>query len=117
VFGSWVRREAMADSDVDLLVVLDSSIPLARSMYRSWDRSPQSWDGLTVSPLLAHLPPAEGPVPPVWAEAAIEGVVLFDRRFRISRALARVRHSIAAGELVRRVVHGQPCWVGMGGGI
>jgi hypothetical protein len=46
----------------------------------------------------------------VWAEAAIDGIVLFERGMRITEHLIRVRREIAAGRIVRRVAHGQPYW-------
>jgi hypothetical protein len=46
----------------------------------------------------------------VWAEVAIAGVVVFERGRRISSRLVDIRHEIAAGKLVRRLVHGQPYW-------
>jgi len=41
---------------------------------------------------------------------AVDGIVLFERELRISSALVRTRRDIAAGRLVRRIVHGQPYW-------
>jgi hypothetical protein len=47
----------------------------------------------------------------VWGEAAVDGVLLFERDFVLSAALASVRRDIADGRLIRRVLHGQPYWV------
>lgn len=57
------------------------------------------------------LPPAGRRVLGVWAEAAIDGVVLFERSLEVSRRLAGVRREIADGRIRRRTVHGQPYWV------
>jgi hypothetical protein len=46
----------------------------------------------------------------MWAEVAIDGIVLFERGLRLTEHLVRVRRDIAAGRLVRRMVHGQPYW-------
>ena len=109
LFGSWVRGEAGPSSDVDALIVLDSTSALTRALYHPWDESPVQWGALSVEPHLVQLP---GPAAPgtVWAEAAIDGLVLFERDLRISRQLAGVRRSIAEGKLVRRTLHGQPYW-------
>jgi len=109
LFGSWVRGEAGPSSDVDALIVLDASVALTRGLYHPWDESPVQWGALQVEPHLVQLP---GPAAPgtVWAEAAIDGVVLFERDLRISRQLAQLRRSIAEGKLVRRSLHGQPYW-------
>lgn len=110
VYGSWARGEATAASDVDLLIVLGPGVPLTRSLYRQWDASPLAWDGHPVEPHFVHLgDPADRPTG-LWAEAAIDGIVLFERGTRTSQHLAQVRREILAGRLVRRTVHGQPYW-------
>ena len=45
-----------------------------------------------------------------WCEAAVDGVVIFERDDRIAARLRQIRRDIAAGRLVRRMVHGQPYW-------
>jgi predicted nucleotidyltransferase len=109
-FGSWVRGEAGATSDVDLLVVVDGRVPLTRELYRRWDEVPVSWDGREAEPHFVHLPDPGMVTGGVWAEAAIDGVVLFERRLSLSQQLAAVRRHILSGRLVRRRVHGQPYW-------
>lgn len=52
----------------------------------------------------------QGPVTGLWAEVAMDGVVLFERGLKLSMALVRIRREIISGRLVRRLVHGQPCW-------
>lgn len=108
-FGSWVRGEAGPSSDVDVLVVLDCARPLTRGLYHAWDEKPSSWGVHAVEPHLVHLP-EPGAAGTVWAEAAIDGMVLFERDLQISRCLACVRRDIAEGRLVRKTVHGQPYW-------
>ncbi len=110
VFGSWARREAAAGSDVDLLVVVEDSVALTRDLYRTWDDGAVSWDGLSVEPHFVHLPDEGRVVAGVWAEVAIDGIVLFERGLRVSLRLARVRRDIVAGRIVRKVSHGQPYW-------
>ena len=107
--GSWARGEATPDSDVDLLVVVEPPVAPNRQWYRDWDAQPAVWEGRAVDVHFAH-PPAEEALSGLWAEVAVDGMVLFDRDRRISAALARIRRSIASGRVVRRVVHGQPYW-------
>ena len=109
-FGSWVRGEAGATSDVDLLVVVDGQVALTRELYRRWDEGPVIWDGREVEPHFVHLPDPDAVTGGVWAEAAMDGVVVFERRLSVSRRLAAVRRHILSGRLVRRRVHGQPYW-------
>jgi len=108
-FGSWARGEAGPTSDVDVLLVVDSSRALTRNLYRQWDEAPLDWSGHPVEPHFVHLPepPAVGTI---WAEAAVDGIVLFERDLIVSRRLSEVRRQIVAGKLERRVLHGQPYW-------
>ncbi len=108
-FGSWARGEAGPQSDLDVLVVLDAGRPLIRSLYQAWDEEALAWETHAVQTHLVHLPEA-GAAGTVWAEAAIDGIVLFERDLSISRRLTVVRRDIADGRLVRRTVHGQPYW-------
>jgi predicted nucleotidyltransferase len=110
-FGSWARGTLGDESDVDLLVVVDPEAELTRDLYRRWDERPLLWGGRPVEPHFARLGGDARPAPGLWAEVAVDGVVLFDRGFELSRRLARLRGEIAAGRLLRRQVHGQPYWV------
>jgi predicted nucleotidyltransferase len=109
VYGSWARNEATATSDLDVLVVVEPRVALTRSLYRKWDKAPVTWHGRLVDPHFVH-PPRGRISGGVWGEVAVDGVVLFERDWRLSADLADIRRSIAAGRLVRRFVHGQPYW-------
>jgi hypothetical protein len=109
-FGSWIRGEAAATSDIDLLVVLDARVALTRALYRRWDEGPVTALGRRVEPHFAHLPDPTVVVGGVWAEVALDGVVLFERELQLSTRLALVRRQILSGRLVRRIAHGQPYW-------
>lgn len=111
VFGSWSRDELTAASDVDVLVILDARVTLTRELYRSWDEEPVSWEGWRVEPHFVRLADIGGRVPGIWAEAAVDGIVLFERGLEVSRRLVAIRRRIVDGTLVRRRVHGQPYWV------
>jgi predicted nucleotidyltransferase len=111
VFGSLPRGELREDSDVDLLVVLEDSVELTRELYRAWDEAPLLWGGRPVEPHFVHLPPPGRTVAGLWAEVALDGLVLFARGPELGRRLVRVRRDIASGRVVRRRVHGQPYWV------
>ncbi len=107
--GSWVRGEATSASDVDALILVDSRMALSRALYRAWDAQPLTWRGRPVDPHFVHLA-SEGEVSGLWAEVAVDGLVVFERDWKLSAHLARIRRAIAAGRLVRRIVHGQPYW-------
>ena len=107
--GSWARGEATPGSDVDALIVVDSSLPLTRAVYRAWDSRPVAWRARRLDPHFARFP-AAAECSGLWAEVALDGIVLWDHDWKLSAHLARIRRRIAGGRLVRRVVHGQPYW-------
>lgn len=107
--GSWVRGEAAPASDADALIVVDPRLALSRALYRAWDVQPITWRSHRVDPQFAHMP-VDGEFSGLWAEVAINGIVIFEHDWRLSSFLVRMRRAIAAGRLVRRVVHGQPYW-------
>lgn len=107
--GSVARRDAAATSDADVLVVVEPRLALHRGLYRTWDARPVAWCGRHVDAHFVHPPAHEAPSG-LWAEAALDGVVLFERGALVSAHLARARRAMAEGRLVRRVVHGQPYW-------
>lgn len=109
-YGSWARGEAQRDSDVDLLVVLDPVVALTRELYRRWDERPLSIEGHPVEPHFVHRHESGRGWTGLWAEAALDGIVLFERGRDISRYLARVRRDVMDGRIVRKTVHGQPYW-------
>lgn len=111
VLGSWARGEAAADSDIDVLIVIDPELPLTRELYRSWDRVPLSFEGRAIDAHFVHPSGKGAPPTAVWCEAAVDGLVWFDRGGTTTR-LAEVRRAIAEGRVVRGTAHGQPYWKG-----
>jgi len=110
VYGSWARGQAENHSDVDVLVATETRVKITRALYRQWDEAPVVWETRAVEPHFVHLPRPDQRVSSLWAEVAMDGIVLFERGFRLSMALARARRDILAGRLVRRMAHGQPYW-------
>ena len=111
VHGSWARGEAQDGSDVDVMLVVDQGTPVDRELYRRWDAGgPLRIDGHPADAAFARLPSGTEAATPLWAEIATDGFVVFERDRRVSRVLAQVRSRIASGNLVRRIVHGQPYW-------
>ncbi|MCU0303044.1 MAG: toxin-antitoxin system HicB family antitoxin [Thermoanaerobaculales bacterium] len=110
-FGSWARHELHDGSDIDLLVVVDPSLALARDLYARWDEEPLVADRHRLEPHFVHLPSTVPEGSGLWAEAAIDGVVLFARDLELASVLAAVRRRIAEGRVRRKTAHGQPYWV------
>jgi predicted nucleotidyltransferase len=113
VIGSWARGDAAATSDIDVLIAIDAHTPLTRDLYRAWDTEPVSYDGRVVDAHFTHLPSAGAAPTAMWCEAAIDGVVWYDRNGDVAKRLGDVRRAIADGRVVRAVSHGQPYWKGV----
>jgi predicted nucleotidyltransferase len=112
VLGSWARGEAAATSDIDVLIVVDPARALTRDLYRLWDVQPQTVDGRAVDAHFAH-PRVAGVAPTaMWCEAAIDGIIWYDRTGAIAVRLGEVRRAVAGGRVVRAFAHGQPYWKG-----
>jgi hypothetical protein len=110
VFGSWARGEATALSDVDVLIVVDRRVALTRRLYRTWDAETLHVNGRRVEPQIVHLPVPGGRIGSLWAEAAIDGIVLFECDSCVSAELVKIRHAVLEGRLVRKIAHGHPYW-------
>jgi predicted nucleotidyltransferase len=110
VHGSWARGEAMAASDVDVLLVLEPTSRVTRATYATWDLEPLTYEGRDVDVHFATLPDEEADPGPMWLEVAIDGIVMSDRDHRIARYLTAVRRRIAAGAWTRHLAHGHPYW-------
>lgn len=113
-FGSWARGELADDSDVDVLVAVDPGLRVTRALYRRWDEAPVTWNGRRVEPHFVHLPAQNRPPSGLWAELAIDGIVLFERDLALSSYLAAVRRALAQGRLRHEIVHGVRYWTAAG---
>lgn len=109
LYGSLPRGEASGSSDIDLLIVVRDDVELDRDLYSEWKI--REFQHQEVSPLFLHLPAAREEIRGIWLEAALDGVVLFDRDFRVSGFLSEARRMIASGRVKRRMTHGHPYWV------
>jgi hypothetical protein len=109
-FGSWARAQASDTSDIDVLIVVDPAFELTRSVYRRLDERALVVDGRKLEAHIARLPDPGARISGLWAEVAIDGVVLLERGLRLSAHLARIRRAIISGRLVRDTLHGQPYW-------
>lgn len=113
LFGSAVRNELMADSDIDLLIVTRQ--PIDRSLYRRWDGSSLIASAtaefpVTVNPQFVSWPLAPDLVGGIWLECALEGRIIWDPQFQLHQVLVQIRNSIVEGHFVRSVSHGHPYW-------
>lgn len=109
-FGSRVKGYARADSDLDLLVVLDSSLDLKPQLYKEWDKT-FGKKCPNVSPHFVRLPIIGEEMGSLWLEVALSGLLLFDRDLTVQKTLVSMREMIAEGKVIRKISHGQPYWV------
>lgn len=116
VFGSWARGEATEGSNVDVLIVVDKDFAITRSLYRDWDDGPLPSNELPVDPHIVHLPTNRTVPSALWAEVAVNGIVVFEHGLRLSRHLAAVRRFLADGQMRRQTVHGKGYWTDGHGG-
>ncbi len=110
LFGSAVRQEVRSTSDIDILIVLDHSHPINRTLYQVWDAKICPIVGARISPQFSHRPSGKSPSS-LWLEIAMEGEILFDKKNIIKKELRKIRERIAFGEFVRKLSHGHPYWV------
>lgn len=110
VFGSYARGEARESSDVDVLVVTSSQTRISRALYAAWDQDRKYVGPHLVEPHFVRMPEPDERITGLWAEVALEGIVIFDPDFVLGRQLTRVRRAILDGLLVRRSAHGLSYW-------
>ncbi len=116
VFGSYARSEATESSDIDILVVVSSSIKIDRNLYRKWQQKEESSDlenfnGLELSVNFSNLPERSFTCSGLWLEISLDGIVVWDPNFILNKFLISVRKHIALGEVSYRETHGQRYWV------
>ncbi len=109
LFGSAARGEQRTGSDIDLLVVLDPEVPLARALYGRWDD--MIGHDTPLSPHFVHRPDDIQKVGSIWCEAAVDGTILYDRDGDLGHLLRELRGSMAEGRIRRKSAYGHPYWI------
>jgi hypothetical protein len=115
LFGSAARGDATEDSDIDLLLAMRPEAKIARDLYRRWEEFCREYAGAQdfggISPHFASLPESVREAGGLWYEAALDGIVLWERERQVSRFFGSVREAMAHGRIRRRMLHGSPYWV------
>lgn len=114
LFGSAVREELREDSDLDLMIVLKEDSPITRSLYKTWQEelSFLAEQGLhEVSPHFVSLSKNALSVGSIWLEVALEGQILWEKDFSVSRFIVSLRKLIAEGKIRRYYSENQAYWV------
>ena len=113
LFGSVARGQASASSDIDVLIVLDSAFRIERDLYEELYTAIRE-AGVGAASLSLHivnLPKDVSTVDGFLLEITLEGIVLFEKDFLISRFFMQLREMIVAGSFVRESLHGHPYWI------
>lgn len=113
LFGSTVRGDFRSSSDIDLLIVLDNSQPIQRSLYSRWDEKIEPELGSKYSPQFSHLTDLNN-ISSLWLEVGLEGEIIFDPSKKIRRTISQIKNKIASGQYIRKVTHGHPYWIRTG---
>jgi hypothetical protein len=114
LFGSTARGTATANSDTDLLIILESDDIISRDLYDCWDdyiAENNELDLKQYSPHFCPLPTVALRTEGIWLETSLDGIVLWEQNFRVSRFLGTIRKAIAEHKLVRKISHGHPYWI------
>lgn len=109
LYGSHARGDATKKSDIDILMVLDSSVIIQRVMYTEID----SLSGIDpqYSVMLSHLPESGKRPSSLWLEVAQECIILSDQDHKILKAITFLQGLIHEGKVLRKESHGQGYWV------
>lgn len=112
-FGSRVRGDETASSDLDLLIALESSIPITRELYRWWqeDVHPAIRSDVTINPHFAHPPESPKRAGSLWYEIALGHEIIVQHKNRLQKCLENILKEIQEGAVERKWKHGHPYWV------
>lgn len=111
LFGSYANMTATAASDVDLLIVLDKTIPLVRSLYKWWDSGVTWQDNVQINPHFVHYPEDTTAVTGLWFEVAQSGKVLYQKAMMLDGIFSQLNNYIGEGRIRRHISNGHPYWV------
>ena len=109
LFGSVARGDNTEDSDLDILIILKSSVAINRSLYSKWDESTTSLPK-NISVHFVHLPLEVESQSGLWCEVALEGIILYDEVLTVSKYLIKLRQEILNGSYTFSHSHGHRYW-------
>ncbi|GEM_PF-1068566 len=109
-FGSRVTGQSTENSDLDLLIVLDDSVLLKRSLYQWWDE--QHFESpYPVNPHFVKLPSEVRQAGGIWLEAASSGKIFLDPKKKLSGFIKKLLEAIEKDYVQRAWSHGHPYWI------
>lgn len=110
LFGSQATGTATADSDTDLLIILDDSIEINRSLYSFWDDEIVWKDG-ELNPHFVHYQKNLMDAGGLWFEIAQTGKIIYQKDSLVEQLFLKIRNFIADGGVRRYISNGHPYWV------
>ena len=110
LFGSVARGTESERSDIDVLIALSSDTSIDRGLYDRWDEAVGNEVDRRISVHFAALPSDPEDAGSLWFEAALDGIILWEREAEISRLLSGIRRLFLSGRVERRLIHGHPYW-------
>lgn len=113
LFGSQVKGEATASSDIDMLVVLDDSVSLNRALYSWWD-SEMVWNDGELNPHFILYPKDIQCVGGLWFEVALSGKIIYQKDIIIDQLFSKLKKFVADGGARRYISNGHPYWIKRG---
>jgi predicted nucleotidyltransferase len=107
-FGSQVNGQAREQSDLDLLIVIENTIPIVRSLYRWWEESVPIAEQLEINPHFVHVS-ADTPSG-LWLEAALNHHMIYKKGQKLDKVMMQILERIREGQVERHWSNGHPYW-------
>lgn len=111
LFGSRVTGEAGPKSDTDFLIVLQTKVPVTRSLYQEWDNHVISPPEEIWNPHFVHLPPSPDEAGGLWLEVSSSHLILWEEQGSVAKFLAKLQETIQRKGFRRYWSNGHPFWV------
>lgn len=110
LFGSQATGNATRESDIDLLIVLNSSEPVERSLYRWWDDNIK-WSGENMlNPHFVNLPSEAKSAGGLWLEVATTGKIIYQKNSMLDKLFGELRELISQGLVRMYTSNGHSYW-------
>lgn len=111
LFGSTARDRRFADSDIDVLIVLNDRYPLTRAVYHLWDDELSDDEKPVINPHFCHLPKSHVSAGSLWFEIMEEGRVLWDKNKRIDKFIRKLKTLRRQKRIIKQSLHGHKYWL------
>lgn len=109
IFGSRARGDHTVESDVDVLIVVDGSVKISRQLYKEFENNNlNSTEDISVH--IAQLPNSTKHLSGLWCEVSMEGIITYDKEFKTSYFLSKLREEIIQGSYLAKQTHGHRYW-------